>query len=84
MGADLLVHEATYTEDMAGEAAARGHSTAAGEARVASAANVRQLLITHFSPRYEDVSPLLAEARAIFPNTSAAYDLLEVPVEPFA
>jgi ribonuclease Z len=78
--ADVLIHEATYTEDMAGEAEARGHSTAAGAARAAHAANVKRLLITHFSPRYEDVSPLLAEARSIFPNTTAAYDLFELPV----
>jgi ribonuclease Z len=79
-GADLLVHEATYTDDMAEEATARGHSTAAGAARVARAAEARRLLITHFSPRYDDPAPLLAEARAIFPNTTAAYDLIEVAV----
>jgi ribonuclease Z len=78
--ADVLIHEATYTEDMADEAEARGHSTAAGAARVAQAANVKRLLITHFSPRHEDVTPLLVEARAIFPNTTAAYDLFELPV----
>lgn len=78
--ADLLVHEATYTIDMKGEAEARGHSTAAGAAAVARDANARQLLITHFSPRYDDATPLLAEARAIFANTIAARDLLEVPI----
>lgn len=78
--ADLLVHEATYTEDMSDEAVERGHSTAAEAARVARDANARHLLITHYSPRYEDVEPLLAEARAIFPNTTAARDLLEIDV----
>ena len=78
--ADLLVHEATYTSDMADEAVERGHSTAAEAARVARDAGVRHLLITHFSPRYEDSEPLLAEARAVFPNTTAARDLLEVEV----
>lgn len=77
---DVLVHEATYTHDMAGEAEARGHSTAADAARVALGAGVGRLVITHFSPRYDDVGPLLAEARAIFPNTTAAYDLLEIEV----
>ena len=79
-GADLLVHEATYLDDMLDEAIERGHSTAAGAARVALEAGARHLLITHFSPRYDDPSPLLAEAQAIFPNTTAARDLLEVPV----
>ena len=64
------------------EAEARGHSTAAGAAAVARDAGVGQLLITHFSPRYEDVTPLLVEARAIFANTIAARDLLEVRVGP--
>lgn len=79
-GADLLVHEATYLDEMADEAEERGHSTAAGAARVALEAGARHLLITHFSPRYDDASPLLAEAREIFPETTAARDLLEVEV----
>jgi ribonuclease Z len=78
--ADLLVHEATYTSDMADEAVERGHSTAAEAARVARDSGARLLLITHYSPRYDDPEPLLAEARAVFPNTVAARDLLEVDV----
>jgi ribonuclease Z len=80
LNADLLVHEATYTEDMTDEAEARGHSTASGAARVALEAGAKRLLITHFSPRYDDVTPLLSEARAIFPETIAAYDLLELEI----
>ncbi len=79
-GADLLVHEATYTTDMGDEAEERGHSTAAGAAAVARDAGARQLLITHFSPRYDDASTLLAEARAVFANTIAARDVLEVHI----
>ena len=81
-GADLLVHEATYTRDMADEAVERGHSTADEAARVARDAGARHLLITHYSPRYEDVEPLLGEARAVFARTTAARDLLEVEVRP--
>ncbi|HQR39282.1 MAG TPA: ribonuclease Z [Blastocatellia bacterium] len=78
--ADLLVHEATYTTELESEARDRGHSTAADAATVARRANARHLVITHYSPRYEDPRPLLAEARAIFPNTTAARDLLEVDI----
>lgn len=74
-GADVLIHEATYGEELADEAHARFHSTAAGAARVAAEAGVGQLILTHFSTRYADVTPLLAEAQAIFPNTVAAEDI---------
>lgn len=80
-GADVLIHEATYTSEMSVEADERGHSTAAGAARTAAEAGVGRLILTHFSTRYRDSEPLLAEARAIFPNTDAASDLacFEVP-----
>ncbi len=78
--ADLLIHEATYTEDLVREADDYGHSTAAQAARIARAAGARHLLLTHFSSRYGDLSPLLEEARAIFPNTSLAQELVEVDV----
>jgi ribonuclease Z len=78
--ADVLIHEATYDESMATEAQERFHSTAAGAARIAREANVRQLLITHFSTRYREVEALVDEARAVFPRTEAASDFLEVPV----
>jgi ribonuclease Z len=79
-GADVLIHESTYGEEMRSEADARGHSTAAGAARIAKEAGVRLLLLTHFSTRYRDVTPLLTEARAIFANTEAASDLMELEV----
>jgi len=79
-GADVLIHEATYTSDMSAEADERRHSTAAGAARVAAEAGVGRLIITHFSTRYRDTATLLAEARAIFPNTDAAHDFAEFAI----
>ena len=79
-GVDLLIHEATYTEEFAQEARDYGHSTAAQAARTALDAGAKQLLITHFSTRFPDATPLLAEARAIFPNTVLAEDLVEIEV----
>lgn len=73
--ADVLIHEATYLSDMLAEAEARQHSTAAGAARVAAEAGAGKLILTHFSTRYRDAEPLVAEACAIFPNTEAASDL---------
>jgi ribonuclease Z len=77
---DLLVHEATFTEEMAGEAREFGHSTAAQAAKIAKQARARRLLITHFSTRYPDPSPLLEEARAIFPETVLAEELVAIDV----
>lgn len=79
-GADVLIHESTYAEEMREDADARLHSTAAGAARIASEAGVAQLILTHFSTRYRDVTPLLDEARTMFPNTIAAEDLAVVHV----
>ncbi|MEW6210135.1 MAG: ribonuclease Z [Acidobacteriota bacterium] len=78
--ADLLIHEATYTEELIEEAEDFGHSTAAQAARIAERASARRLLITHFSTRYPDASPLLEEARAVFADTIMARDLTEVEV----
>ncbi len=77
---DLLIHEATYTEDLITEAEDFGHSTAAQAARIAERADARRLLITHFSTRYPDASPLLEEARAVFADTVMARDLAEFEV----
>lgn len=74
-GAEVLVHESTYAEDLRAEADARRHSTAAGAAGVAAEAGVGRLILTHFSTRYRDVEPLVAEARTVFPDTDAAEDL---------
>jgi len=77
---DLLIHEATYTEEFAVEAQTYGHSTAAQAARTARDAGAHRLLITHFSSRYPDSSPLLQEARAVFPDTIVAEDLVEIEI----
>jgi len=78
-GADVLIHEATYTAGDE-ELAVRGqHSTSIMAAQVAREADVKTLIITHFSPRYEadegnGLNLMLQEARSIFPNTFMAED----------
>lgn len=79
-GVDLLYHEATFDEDKKDLAHAAGHSTASDAARTALMAGAGRLIIGHFSARYRDVTPLLDEARAIFPNTIAAHDGLQINV----
>jgi ribonuclease Z len=72
--ADLLYHEATFMQDMAGVAAEKFHSTAVEAATIAKKANAGKLIIGHFSTRYENIDLLLEEAKTIFPNTEAASD----------
>lgn len=83
--ADVLIHEATFADEDAHLARQSTHSTATDAARVATEADVRQLILTHVSPRYAPGNPvelprLLAQARAVFPQTLIAEDFMTVEV----
>lgn len=70
-GADLLVHEATYTEaGLEKVGPGRGHSSAQAVARFASERRLPNLILTHFSPRYDNPEGL-AEVEA---DARQAYD----------
>ena len=75
--ATLLVHEATVGQEIEKEANEWGHSSARQAAAVAREAEVGELFLTHFSSRYKDLEPLEAEARALFPGSRTARDLLD-------
>ena len=72
---DLLVHEATYDVAHAELAERWTHSTTEQAAAVARDAGASRLLITHFSSRHIDSTPLVIEARRVFPATDAAVEL---------
>jgi ribonuclease Z len=78
--ADLLVCEATFGDAEADVAAAYGHLTARDAATIAREAGARRLVLTHFSQRYRDAAPLLAQAREVFPDTVVAHDLDRIAV----
>ncbi len=83
VNADVLVHEATFMHDLADTAHEYYHSTSKQAAEAARAANVGQLIMTHFSSRYKDedqLQPLLEEAQSVFPNTRLANEHQLIPV----
>ena len=71
---DMLYHESTFMHDMLSRAEETFHTTALQAAEVAAKANVKKLLIGHFSARYKDLQPLLDEAKAVFPETQLAIE----------
>ena len=86
-GADLLIHESTFADAEAEMAFQKGHSTSSMAAQTALEAGVRQLVLTHISPRYAPGNnitqeDLLKEAQAIFPNTQLARDFLNLELKP--
>lgn len=78
--ADVLVHEATFTDEEAERARLTAHSTATQAATLARDADVRLLALTHVSSRYGG-GQLREEARAVFAATEAPrdFDTIEVP-----
>ena len=71
---DLLYHEATFTHDLLDRAKATFHSTGQQAATLAKNANVKQLILGHFSQRYGDTSEIEQEAKAVFENTTCVRD----------
>jgi len=78
---DLLIFDSTFRGGDRDKAVERKHSTSVEAAETALKAGARRLVLTHFSARYRNVSPLVREARAVFPETIAASDGLEVKVD---
>jgi ribonuclease Z len=66
---DVLYHEATFLHDLKKMADYTGHTTALEAAKIARKANVKKLILGHFSNRYHDLSVFLNEACEIFPET---------------
>jgi len=77
-GVTLLYHEATFMHDMAAAAAEKLHSTAKEAALIALKAKAGKLILGHFSARYEDLNPLLEEAKSIFPSTILSEEGLNI------
>lgn len=73
-GFDLVYHEATFMEESMERTKITFHSTAKQAGAIAKQACIHKLLIGHFSAKYENLTPLLNEAKEIFPNTELALE----------
>jgi ribonuclease Z len=78
-GVDVLIHECNFPDEAAEWAAKTGHSHTSAAAHAAKDAGAKRLVLTHFDPQHlSDDAFGLGAARAIFPATEFAYDLMEV------
>ncbi|MBI4441606.1 ribonuclease Z [Candidatus Woesearchaeota archaeon] len=76
--ADVLVCEATYAEALKEKAEEYKHMTAKDAALIAQQANVKKLVLTHFSQRYKTTEEIEQDARTYFPNVICAYDFMKI------
>ena len=77
---DYLSFDCTFSFDLKDRAIETNHGTAKEAAELAKNANVKNLILTHFSARYSDESVLLDEAKQIHESVIAAKDLLEIEI----
>lgn len=78
-GAKTLICESTYQEEHRDLAKKHLHLTAREAAAIAKEAGVDQLILTHFSARYQSTKGFEIEAKEVFPNVLVAEDLAVFP-----
>ena len=76
--ADLLIHDATFDDELLEKAQEDGHSTASQAAKTAKKARAKKLVLVHVSARYKEPDLLLEQAREIFPNVDVAEDFMRI------
>ena len=78
LDSDIVICEATYMDDLSDKASEYKHMTSLQAAQIASQANAKKLILTHFSARYSTLNDIVEEAKKVFSNTIAAYDLMRI------
>ncbi|MDE1842133.1 MAG: ribonuclease Z [Thaumarchaeota archaeon] len=77
-GCDYMTFDSTYDDSLKNKARENYHSTSKEAAELAKKAGVANLILTHFSARYDDTVELVAEAKTVHESVIAAKDLLEI------
>jgi ribonuclease Z len=78
---DYLVFDSTFLDEEKQKAQDTCHSTAKQAAELGKNANVKNLILTHFSARYKDEVGHQIEAEKIHNSVITARDLLEVEIK---
>jgi ribonuclease Z len=78
---DYITFDSTYSDELKDKAKENYHSTAKEAAELAKKAGVSNLILTHFSARYDDAEVLVKEAQTIHGSVLAAKDLLEIEIK---
>jgi ribonuclease Z len=77
---DVLIHDATVDGSLEERGNEYGHSSSRQAAEIAKRCGAGKLFLTHLSPRYEDPTPVLDSALAVFEKSEVAEDFLEYRV----
>lgn len=79
-GVDVLYHEATFEDTDKARAKKTYHSTAKQAAEIAKQAEVKKLIIGHYSSRYIELDQLHSEAKSVFDNTDLAFEGMKIDI----
>jgi len=80
-GCDYITFDSTYSDDLRDKAKENYHSTSVEAAELAKKAGVSNLILTHFSARYDDAEELLKGAKTVHDSVIAAKDLMEIEIK---
>jgi len=79
-GCDYITFDSTYSDTLRDKAKENYHSTSIEAAELAKKAGVSNLILTHFSTRYDNAEELVKEAKTVHDSVIAAKDLLEIEI----
>jgi ribonuclease Z len=80
-GCDYITFDSTYSDTLRDKAKENYHSTSVEAAELAKKAGVSNLILTHFSARYDNAEELVKEAKAVHGSVIAAKDLMEIEIK---